>query len=312
MPSPIITSVTPAIGHSGGGTLIRIVGSNFQLPPPPPPTGIVPDALPTVRVFIGGVEARRVRVASSTVLYVTTERRDPAKNLAVEVRNVGVFGETIDSPGTLVSAYEYARPIFTNVSELERLTKTLMAELRRQVFPEVVITAHVDWTDDPASILNGVRDAKAPCVLLAGPVLRPNNMYRTMVKSVASIAPDVVREHRAALTDDLVFTVGALADKNSTMHSMVAALRDFKLRNPFLFVAREAGSSDMVKFELFWEGDLTVDSTNDSSNIRTATSTIVIVGVDTLCAPGFESDQATTAHPTLLNEVELETASRTV
>lgn len=315
MAAPILTSVTPSVGHTGGGTVLRIVGANFQLPAAPPLTGPVPVAPASVRVFVGGVEARLVRVASSTVLYVTTERHDPGENLGIEVRNVGPHGETIGSETTtLAGAYKYARPVFTNPSDLERVIKSLVNELKRQVHPEVVYTAHIDWTDEPSAILKGTRDAKVPCVFLAGPVLRPNNLYRTHVRPTSAVRDasgavieNIQREHRAPLTDDLVFTIGALTNKSHTMVSMVAVLRDFELRNPFLWVEREAGSSELVKFELFWEGDLVVDSNNDESNIRTASTTISLRGFDTLAVAGFDSDQAMTVHPLVIDEVELET-----
>lgn len=308
MATPTISSVTPSRGHSGGGTVLRIVGTNFQLPPTPPASGSgpVPEADPTVRVFVGGVEARRVRVASATVLYVTTERRDPAAGLTVEVRNVGPWGETI-ALGTKVTAYEYARPVLTTPSDLERLVKTLHAELVRQVYPEVVVTAHVDWAD-PAAALRGVATAPLPCVFLAGPTLRPNQLYRTAERARPALSgvADVVLEHRAPLTDDVVFIVGALADKHATIISLSAALRDFKLRNPFLWFPRSDGSTNLVRYDLTFEGDFSVDSSPDESNVRTCSTTVSIDGFDTLTAPGFDNDQAVTAHPELLEDPELE------
>lgn len=319
MAIPTISSISPSKGHSGGGTVLRIVGTGFQLPAEPPSgIGPVPEGPATVRVFVGGVEARLVRVASATTLYVTTERRDPASGLDVEIRNVGPLGETLGAEVVVAAgAYEYARPIFTDVPDSTRLVKALHAELVRQVFPEVVITAHVDWTDSPATILRGARDAKAPCVFLAGPTFRPNAVYRTNVRSLEPVLdaaggeiPNLVREHRAPLTDDVVFTIGAIADKYATLLALTAALRDFQLRNPFLYLPRSEGSADLVRYDLVWESDLTVDSAPEESNIRTCSGTIVVAGFDTLAAPGFESDQAMTAHPTLLDEPELETEDR--
>lgn len=307
MAIPSITSVTPNRGHSGGGTVLRIVGTNFALPVAPASSGPVPAPPASVRVFIGGIEARRVRVASSTVLYVTTERRDPAKELTLEVRNVGPFGETIGAErAELLEAFEYARPIFTTPSDFERITKALLIELKRQVLEEVVLTAHVDWTDDPSSILRGVRDAKMPSVFLAGPTFRPNAVYRTNERARVELVDGVVLEHRAPKTDDMVFTLGAIAEKQATALSLAAALSDFILRNPFLYVPRAEGSSELVRFDLQGEGDVVLDSGNDESNIRTCSGTIAIAGVDTLAAPGFENDQAITATPVLTDAPELE------
>lgn len=308
MAVPSIISVTPSRGHSGGGTVLRIVGADFQLPADPPATGPVPVPPATVRVFVGGTEARLVRVASSTVLYVTTERRDPGAGLDVEVRNVGEHGETIGAEvATLAGAFEYARPVFTTASDLERLVRVLHAELVRQVFPDVVVTAHVDWNDDPASVLRGVVDAPMPCVFLAGPVLRENRIYRTNVRARAELAENVMLEHRAPDTDDVVFTVGAQATKYATLLGLTAALRDFRLRNRFVYLPREEGSEELLRYELQWEGDLTVDSSTDESNVRTTAGTFAVVGFDTLAAAGFENDQAITANPDLLEEPELGT-----
>lgn len=319
MAIPTISSVIPARGHSGGGTVLRIVGTGFQLPAEPAASGAgpIPEAPSTVRVFVGGTEARRVRVASATVLYVTTERRDPASGLGVEVRNVGPFGETLGTETvTLAAAYEYARPVFTTPSDLYRLTRAFVAELKRQVFTEVVLTAHVDWSADPAALLRGTTPAPLPCIFLAGPIFRPNEIYRTNVRALEPVLDatgtaieNIVREHRAPLTDDLVFTIGALADKYATILEMTLALQDFKLRNPFFYLPREAGSTDLVKYELQWEGDITIDSDPDESNIKSCSGTIAIVGFDTLASPGFVSDQAMTVHPTLLDEPELESES---
>lgn len=308
MPVPTIDSVTPGRGHSGGGTVLRITGSGFQLPAEPlAGAGPVPAPAPSVRVFLGGVEARRVRVASSSVLFVTTERRDPGV-VDVEVRNVGPYGETIGAESvTLAGAFEYARPVFTASSDLERLIRVLHAELKRQVFSEVVVTAHVDWSDDPGAVLRGVTEAPLPCVFLAGPILRPNPVYRTNVRPRAEIAPNVLLEHRAPETDDLVFVCGAQADKFATLLSLTAALRDFRLRNPFVYLPREEGSEELVRYDLQWEGEITVDSSTDESNVRTCSGTLVVAGFDTLAAPGFENDQAVTASPDLIEDPEVST-----
>jgi hypothetical protein len=304
MAVPTISGVTPALGHTGGGTLVRIDGTGFKLPEAPASTGVVPEPPASVRVFLGGTEARLVRVASATRLYVTTERRDPGL-VALEVRNVGPHGETIGAEtATLADAFTYARPDFTaGMTGLDLVVRALQRELVRQVFPVVVVTAHVDWTDDPGSILRKVASAKVPSVFVAGPTIRENRFYRTSARRTEALegVDGVVVEHRSARTVDLVFTIGAMADKHRTLLGLTNALEAFLTQNQKLVVPITEGGSDAdaVEFEINREGDLSVVSEPDESNLRNVTGTIAIVGVDLLGHPGFENDQATTAHPAL-------------
>ena len=297
MSVPTISSVTPAIGHPGGGTVVRIDGTGFQLPPEPDGSVVpVPEAAATVRVFFGGVEARLVRVASSTRLYVTTERGDPA-TVAVEVRNVGPFGETIGSEvATAAAAWEYRRPALTGRGTLTRAVRRLVEELVRQVHPEVVLTEHVDWTDDPMSALRKVSDAKLPCVWLSGPALRDNKLYRTNVRPLVQLG-DVQLEHRAPRTVDLVFGCGAMADTEGVLLELTAALVDFAHRNPWLYMATVEGGAELVRYELALEADPEVDSSPSESNVKSSAGTITVVGVDLLGLEGFDNDEALTAHP---------------
>jgi hypothetical protein len=76
MAVPTLASVTPNDGHSGGRTLVQLVGTNFKLPNPPPVFGPAPAPPPSVRVKFGGREATDVKVWSATSLYCTTPDHD--------------------------------------------------------------------------------------------------------------------------------------------------------------------------------------------------------------------------------------------
>lgn len=306
MPIPTITNVTPALGHSGGGTIVKIEGTNFAVQTPTPGPLIA-----SARVFFGGVEARLVRVVSGTTIYAQTERHDPGA-VDVEVRNVGSFGETIGAETvTSADAFTYARPVFTaGQNPFDLVTRALHAELARQVYPEVVITAHVDWTDDPASLLRKVASSKIPTVFLAGPSSRENTFFRTSARRVETLEPGLFIEHRSARHVDLVYVFGALADKFSTLTSLANALEDFTTRNPKLHVPIAGGSSTRVAFELMREGTLEIDSTPEESNVRTVTGTIFIQGVPILGNPGFENDHARDVYPTLSTAPELQETER--
>jgi hypothetical protein len=74
--TPTITSVTPGEGHTGGKTLVELVGTGFRLPADPPATGPAPAPPPSVRVKFGGREATEVQVWSETRLYCLTPDQD--------------------------------------------------------------------------------------------------------------------------------------------------------------------------------------------------------------------------------------------
>lgn len=77
MAVPTISTVTPSEGHTGGKTLVEIVGTNFREPTPPPPTGPTdPTWPPSVRVKFGGRVAANVMVWSPTQLYCQTPELD--------------------------------------------------------------------------------------------------------------------------------------------------------------------------------------------------------------------------------------------
>lgn len=310
MAVPTITSVSPAVGHPGGGTVVSIVGTGFQLPPPPPSGVIpVPEAAPTVRVFFGSVEARRVRVASSTQLYVTTERGDPA-TVDVEVRNVGPFGETLGSEHVAATAaFEFRRPDLTNRGVLQRVVRQLIVELRRQVHDEVVLTEHIDWPRDPEDVLRKVSDAKVPCVWLSGPTVRENRVYMENVKPLTQFGTGLQLERRPARTVDLVFGIGALANKESVLLELTHAITDFFHRNPWLYLPFVAGDSepDGVRYDLQAEVDQDVDSSPSETNVRSSSGTIAIAGVDLLGLEGYSNDMATTVHPEVIEDVDIET-----
>jgi len=158
---PTITSVTPATGHSAGGTLVEVIGTGFRLPDAPPPSGPVPVPPPPMRAFFGAVEAVRVDVISTTRLQILT----PGYSLPIgadtvlvplELRNVGPFGETIGAEKVvLAEGYRFSRPALdaTHETTISRVTRELLLSIQRATIEEVVIVQHTDWSDDPTNVL---------------------------------------------------------------------------------------------------------------------------------------------------------------
>lgn len=87
--NPVITSIDPSSGSVSGGTPVKITGTDFR-----------DDAL----VFIGGKEATKIRVVSSTVIMAITPSHSPGtKDVTVVNYDGGSF--------TLENGFTYSTPL---------------------------------------------------------------------------------------------------------------------------------------------------------------------------------------------------------
>lgn len=323
MAVPTIATVTPATGHPGGGTLVRVDGTGFQLPASPPPASEGRTVAPpgTVRVFFDGVEAAGVKVVSSTRVYAYAPRYKPAADAAadldglpdavdVEVRNVGPFGETLGAERVVAAgAYTYKHTPLTSRSSLTRVVRQLVLELMRQIHPNVVLTRSVDFSETPSDPSRRIANAKVPGLFLVGPKLRENKLYRTQVLPQSTSTEGLTRTHASARTVDLVFGIGALADDPNTLLELANAITDFTNRNVWLLVPREQGGAELVRYDLDMEDDVEVDSTPSESNVLSASGTISVAGVDVIGLPDFDADEVLTELPELGSDPEIETSS---
>ena len=72
MTAPVFPSIDPAVGHTGGGFVCKVVGTDFELPPAPAATGYVGGTwTPSMEVEVNGRSATDIRVYSSTLLTFT-------------------------------------------------------------------------------------------------------------------------------------------------------------------------------------------------------------------------------------------------
>jgi hypothetical protein len=310
MAIPTILQVTPNRGATGGQTLLEIHGTGFQLPATPAlVAGETPAPPPSVRVFFGGVEARRVRVASSSRLLIITPPHVKGAT-TVEVRNVDSQGATI--PGevaTLANGYTYVMPDLTKDTTITRIVRKLMDELINQVFPEVVRTQSVDWTDTPASALRKIATAKVPCLLLAGPTIRKNGQYIDSEPIREQLA-DGVREYKPPRVVDLVFTLGALTRNTVHLDGLAHALTNFVQRTTWLYLDRVPGdaSSGQVRYEVAIEpnGDMDLSTEPSQSDLKSCAGTISIRAVP-LEGLGLEGDMGTDVHPPMTQAPQVST-----
>lgn len=285
---PTISSVSPNVGPTGGRRLVAITGTNFQLPPVPPPTGpsvSVPN--PSVQVLFGTELALDVAVLSTTLLHVYTPPSDPAV-VSVTVRNVDQNGTVV--PGetvTLNDGYTFERPNLATgpagESDLTRLVRTLLRELKRQVIANVELTVNTDYDDDTADGANVAMLSAVPGLVLSGPFLRENRFFSENQARYRSAAAGKFSQQRPAYTVDLGFTIIGVDDNEVAFLNLMAEVVRFFNRNKMLrMLADPAVAGDFVEYEMEIDADgepRAIGSANNS-NLHAFQGQFTIKGFD--------------------------------
>jgi hypothetical protein len=294
MPAPTITSLNPSSGPTGGRTLVEVEGTGFRLPPPPPPSGPTPPPKPTVQALVGGREATDVRVRAPERLTFLSPVGDvgPAD---VVLRNLDDAGAPI--PGeeaVLPGGFTYRLPPLTAESDLVRLVRTLLRELKRQVLPKVSLTVQTDCDAQTGDELHIAELASLLALVLVGPELREDRFYSLNQLPEVSGAAGTVLRRRVPYTVDLVFTLIGASDHTVELLNLMAATELFFHRNKFLEMDRDPASAlgGRVRYEmdLAPEGDLRVTSQPNASNVRSFSGSFVIRGFDLEDLAGVAGD----------------------
>jgi hypothetical protein len=169
MAAPTITSLEPASGPTGGLTLVEVTGSGFRMPPAPPASGPTSPPRPTVEVLVGGRRAADVRVRAPDRLSFLSPAHD-AGTADVVVRNLDDDGVPIaGEEATLAGGYTFVAPRLAVESDLTRLVRTLLRELKRQVHPNVSLTVQTDFDAETGDELHLTELASMPGLVLVGP-----------------------------------------------------------------------------------------------------------------------------------------------
>lgn len=288
MAVPTLSSITPSSGHTGGRQLVELVGTNFRLPTAPPLTGKTTAPKPSLRVTIGGEEASNVRVLSATKAWCLTPIHDPTPApVAVSVQNLDSNGAPIAGEiATLAAAYSFVLPKLTDEYEADftRLVRTLVRELKRQVHPEVALTTHTEFDAETGDQLNIAQLAKLPGLILVGPETPENKFYSLQGTQHDDIPGDpngAFIERRPPETIDLIFDLIGVSDRTLELLNLLAVVKLFFKKNPFLFMPRDPAdaSKGKVKYELRG-ADFRVAPTVNNSNVRTFSGRVTVVGFD--------------------------------
>jgi hypothetical protein len=293
MAVPTITTVTPALGHSGGKTLIEIDGTNFALPPAPVAAGPTTAPPPSVTVTVGGVPATAVAVVSATLIYCLTPKGDPdAGALDVVLQNnnasgVPIGGEVV----TKMAAFTYQRPDLTEESELARVVRALIQELKRQIHKNVVLSQHTDYDDSTGDLLNLAAVESLPALILGNLEIPEDRVHAVQSKVEFDIGNGRFIARRAPTAVDVNVTLVGVTDNPITALNLMQAVRGFFKKNPYLTLDRDGSdpSQGTVSYEMDWSfgGPVAVSHQGDNSNVESFGGSITLRGVILEDIPGI-------------------------
>lgn len=272
MAMPTLTAVTPTAGPTSGGDLARLTGTGFAA---------------QVAVTFGGAPAQVLAVRAEAGGFVADVRTPAHAEAVVDVtlRNLDAAGVSV--PGeeaTLAGAYRFLRPRIVQESDLTRLVRALLRELKRQVLANVSMTVSIDYDDTTVDGMNVVAISKLPSLVLSGPRVAENRFFSTNEPHEDVVAgaggPELLRR-RPPLTVDLVFTLTAASDRTVELLNLMAAVATFLNRNHWVELPRDAGDpgAGTVRWEMDPDGDFQtrLDGPDD---VRTFTCGFVVRGFD--------------------------------
>jgi IPT/TIG domain-containing protein len=295
MTVPSITSLTPSSGPTGGSILVEVAGGGFRMPAPPSATGRpVPEPPPTVRVVIGGRVARDVSVFREDQLTCMLPAGD-AGLADVVVENLDDDGAVIPGEQAFApDAFRYILPPLTPESDLTRLVRTLLQEMKRQVMANVVLTVQTDFDDETGGELHLTQIAELPGLVLVGPELAENRFYSLNQLPEQATSPRSFVRRRVPYTVDLGFTLVGVSDHTAELLNLMAVTQLFFHRNKFLEMQRDLAdpATGVVRYEmdLTRDGDLRVTSQPNESNVRSFSGRFVVRGFDLEGLAGVPDD----------------------
>lgn len=285
MAVPIIITVTPTSGGTGGRNLVELKTNNLRLPPEPSTTGPVNAGVQeTVRVFFGDVQATGVQVISHARCLCITPSHVTG-TVDVKVQNIDDNGDVIvGEEATKANAYTFARPRLTGKSDLTFLVQALILDLQKQVLKNTVLTTHTDYDDTTEDFLNIAALSEMPALILIGPTITENRFYSlNQVRETVTIGG--VQLRRVPYTVDLQFTVIGVAELTVQLLNLMAATLQYVNRTRYIEVDCDPNdpSAGTTKYELDFPdtgAEPSVNTRISESNIRTFGATLLIRGFD--------------------------------
>jgi hypothetical protein len=290
--TPTITNIYPATGHTGGTTMVRILGGGFA--PNPDPAVTAYDDLPEgslMTVSFGGVPSPYVAVVNSGLLYarapvspLSDKTGSGAGPVDVVIQNLDsnlepIVGET----ATVVAGFAYEDAKLTGKSDLVRLIHALVIEMQRQVIRNVSLHTHTDFDSETGDLHNTVDVAKLPAIVLIGPQLRkPMGSYIDNTRVYVSGPEAVQTSLQPPYTRDLVFEYLGAGDTDILVLNLESILINFFKKTQYIEIDADGSdpSQGKVRFELVLDDDgaPNINHASNASNVRSFGGRFLIRG----------------------------------
>jgi hypothetical protein len=200
---------------------------------------------------------------------------------------VDVTLQNLDDDGAVaqfLEAYRYERAPIVAESDLTRLVRTLLHELKRQVLANASIAVSVDYDDTPQDGVEIVAMAALPSLVLSGPRLREDRVLSTNVAHEDVVAgpagPELLRR-RPPYTVDLEFTITAASERTVELLNLMAAVATFLNRNRWIELQRDPSDAarGTVRWELDADGEFRTQLAG-KDDVRAFTCGFVVRGFD--------------------------------
>lgn len=277
-------AISPGIGHTGGRTYVELSGAEFRVPVVQPVglDGIVPEPPPTMRVLFGGLQALQVIVVSETQAFCTTPAADEGGPADVVVQNLDDSGAVI-ATATLPTCWHWRRPDLNEQSDLSRVVRAFIVELKRQILPNVNWPSSTDYDDTSGDLLNEVKLAKLPALVIASTSIEDNVAHGTSepMEIEDPSDPNGFVTMAAPIAVDIVMAIVGVSDNSVELINLASAVRRFFRKNPRITVDRdpEDASAGTVAYDIQWDAspiDAQIGASAD--NLRTFSGSARIVG----------------------------------
>jgi hypothetical protein len=160
-------------------------------------------------------------------------------------------------------------------SDLTRLVRTLLQEIKRDVLANTSLTVSMDYLPLLPDCTDVVALSKLPCLVLSGPRMSVNRAYGSNEP-----VPDSETTVRVGpLTMDLSFTLTGGANRTTELLNLMAQVGSFLNQHPWLEMPRVPEGHEFVRWEMAPEGDFRVNL-HGMDDVRVFQCGLVIRGFD--------------------------------
>ena len=278
MSVPTLSAVTPNHGTAGGQDLARLVGTGFA---------------PRIAVRFGTaapVSAFAWTAGGQSRADVLTPPHALGR-VDVAVTNLDADGAPISGEeAVLPQAFHYRLPDLVPESDLTRLVRALLQDLKAQVLANTAMSVSVEFDDTPTDGLDVVALAELPSLVLSGPRIAENRFYATNEPLEEAWGDDgEFQRRRPAFTVDLRFTLTGAARRSVELLNMLAAVAGYLGRTHALALPRDpqAPERGRVHYELALDGEIRTRM-DGPADVRAFVCDLVIRGFDIFEGTAFE------------------------